>query len=421
MPPKGKRLTTQQLATDVDVRLSKIESVLEKIADRFPEDTTQDDSPSTENRPARPSTSSSPTQRRARSLDSSDQPRNTGTFHSTNPDIASGTQGKSTAAAMNAPHAMPRDSGCLLVRPDPVTPAQRGDPLSEVNNIPAHTPDHGQAATLRQQPSRPTVNITTPSVPGSSDNMNSNPWGTWVDNSRPQTTFALPCHDTFDTDDVQHQVQNILASTAHSLSRGNVKPGTYPFKYITRGPDKHRVPINSVTLSEHLWGIIRMLKDDKVDQMIKPALVSHLEDIIEDSCEFEWAGIRKWSDDVFGMIAEGRFPKGWDSVDRIQMLRMSVSRIANLSAHHKEPYNRRQNASSTHPNYDNNRTHEITRGGPPCMAFNSQAGCQLYPGHLVNGKRMLHICSFCLCNTSAAYNHSEVHCRNKQRFGAQNF
>lgn len=40
-------------------------------------------------------------------------------------------------------------------------------------------------------------------------------------------------------------------------------------------------------------------------------------------------------------------------------------------------------------------------------------GCSLASGHILNGKKMIHVCSFCLFNNSAAHNHAEAHCRNK--------
>lgn len=59
---------------------------------------------------------------------------------------------------------------------------------------------------------------------------------------------------------------------------------------------------------------------------------------------------------------------------------------------------------------------DMLKGGPPCRDFNSTNGCSLPLGHLRAGKKMIHICSFCLNNTSAANPNSEAECRNKLRY-----
>lgn len=75
-----------------------------------------------------------------------------------------------------------------------------------------------------------------------------------------------------DEPELRAQVQQIIKNTAHTHSAGTSRPGSYPFKYVTTGPEKHKVAITSVTLSEHLLGILRMVKDPKIDPMVKPWL-----------------------------------------------------------------------------------------------------------------------------------------------------
>lgn len=121
-------------------------------------------------------------------------------------------------------------------------------------------------------------------------------------------------------DDVERQVQQIMASAATSLTKGNVKTGAFPFKYVYKGSDRRKVAFNSLSLPEHQWGILRMANDPKIDPSIKPCLYNHLEEIIEDCLDFDWeTGVRKWSEQVFSLIGEDRLPRGWHSVARIQM------------------------------------------------------------------------------------------------------
>lgn len=54
------------------------------------------------------------------------------------------------------------------------------------------------------------------------------------------------------------------------------------------------------------------------------------------------------------------------------------------------------------------------RGGPPCANYNSQKGCPLPSGHVHNGKKLMHICAFCLFDSATARPHPEFYCRNRQ-------
>lgn len=130
---------------------------------------------------------------------------------------------------------------------------------------------------------------------------------------------------------------------------------------------------------------------------------------------FQWPAVRRWSEETFSLIAENRLPNGWYSSHRIQLLRVSMSRIDNakinfdtdISAQRRQPPLVQQT--------------DALKGGPPCPAFNSQSGCNQQSGHIVGGRRMLHICSYCLVQCSTGYQHSEATCRNKIKFGKTHF
>lgn len=252
-----------------------------------------------------------------------------------------------------------------------------------------------------------------------------NPWMAWSA-LQPQTTSRFgfdfspassvgnPLYDA----NVDSQVHRILASSVHNLAKGNVQAGVFPFKHVLRGPEKRQAQINSVTLSEHLWGMFRIIDDPKVDNSIKPELMRHMQHIVEDEQEFDWeSGVRRWSEEVFSRVAQNRLPLGWHSRNDIEMLRLTISKVpsAKLPPREAVPVNpapapRRQNQfQQQHTQQD------VLKGGPPCPNYNSSKGCSLPSGHMSNGKKMVHVCSFCLFNTSAANVHSEAHCRNKIR------
>lgn len=164
--------------------------------------------------------------------------------------------------------------------------------------------------------------------------------------------------------------------------------------------------MNSLSISDHCWAIFRIIKDDSVPSEIKPYLVTHIDQVLEDTRNYSWAGaVRPWSNEVFSQVAEGRLSNGWASTHEIQLLRISISqasmaRITTLSDTAKATRQSQQQP------YNNNN--DQLRGGPPCMNFNSAKGCPLQSGHISNGQKLLHICTFCLINSAAARPHSEV-------------
>lgn len=173
--------------------------------------------------------------------------------------------------------------------------------------------------------------------------------------------------------------------------------------------------MNSLSVSDHCWAIFRMVRDETVPAHIKPHLVTHIEQVLEDSRSYNWqSAVRPWSNEVFSRVAEGRLSDGWASYSEIQLLRISISQTstAKLAAS--------SDNQSAFRAPQGNFPSDNLRGGPPCVNFNSQKGCHLPSGHLVNGQKLTHICAFCLFNASVARPHSEFHCRNKQRQGNSN-
>lgn len=163
-----------------------------------------------------------------------------------------------------------------------------------------------------------------------------------------------------------------------------------------------------------------MIRDDKLDPAVRPYLNNHLVEVIEDSCDFEWGNVRRWSEEVFGLIAEDLLPGGWAASSRIQMLRMSMSRLQ-AARQHCEPDNyarlRELHSTQSRSTQQYSQQSDAVKG----HACNSVSGCPLPSGYLSNGKRLKHVCTFCLINSCAAYTHPETQCRNKTESSAHHF
>lgn len=306
------------------------------------------------------------------------------------------------------------------------------------NHTPSHSGHHTRQGTRRHpsecfaEPLHMSTNTAERDLQGTTTSRSHRPvsantesWAAWATahptSMKPRRGF-LPTstHEATLDDSVDSQVKQLLATTVHTLGKGNTQPYDFPYKYILRGPEKVKAAINSVTLPEHLWGIFRIIHDPKTAPDIKPCLMVHIEQIVEDAREFEWElGVRRWSEEVFSRIAERRLTDGWHDYEEIQRMRMVISQSKPFTVRSQQQYQPREGYTKKHPN-QSQANQDIMKGGPPCPDYNSTNGCPLNSGHIKNGKRLVHVCSFCLLNTSAANNHPEIFCRNKVRLTGSN-
>lgn len=237
--------------------------------------------------------------------------------------------------------------------------------------------------------------------------------------------LPLSSRDFSQNDNIDDQVQHILATMAHHLVKGNRNEKNFPCKYIIKGPDRKPANVNTVSMQEHLWGISRMIRDVAVPRDIKPLLYVHLEEILKDARQYDWpSAVRAWSEECFGQVDEKRL--SWHDTAKIQLLRTSISRTStaklipskDTSVRDNSARPPRQQQQQFYSNYSN---YDMYKGGPPCPEYNSTHGCNAQSGHLVSGRKMMHICSYCLAQTSALNPHPEAYCRNKQRHANYHF
>lgn len=348
-----------------------------------------------------------------------------------------------TAEVQAQVHITPSSSAADAQNKDP-TPSQPPPPPSSVSFI-----DNSQSLPQHQPASRrtpPQLDLTSRignEATALTHNNNSEASPAWIISQAlaskqgpnlsvppPQPTSATGFQ--YD-EEMEAKVNHILTSTAHQLAAGAGKNGIFPHKHVSRGPDRKRPTFNMLSLSEHVWGIFMIIKEKKIPNDIKPCLYNHIQNIMEDTCVFDWpTAVRPWSEEIFSQVDEGRL--SWHDVPTIQMLRMSMSRAAvakidqpvGAPARYPTPQDQSQKNTRQYDRGNSKSTQnqgqvDILKGGPPCDFYNSAQGCTLSSGHFVKGQRMIHVCRYCLYNTSASHQHSEVHCRNKGRFGPQHF
>lgn len=304
------------------------------------------------------------------------------------------TRNKALRPIYNPPEELPRTKTKKAPKKPAAAAGKSQDAIavdtSDVTVIPA-TP--APAPSVRHYQPVPNVNI--PSQLGPNDTaLAMNDWiiGQVQKENTSARAFHLPMSASEMPKDtsLEAQVQQVLLNTATHLAKGNQNKGFYPHNYVTRGPEKKKLGLNSLTLLEHLHGILRMIKDQAVPSNIKPYLYSHLEEVIEDARQYDWVtAVRPWSEEIFTLVSDGSLPEGWASHHKIQMLRMTVSRASTARIIPTAPTSQFNQNRPRQPTQNDN-----LRGGTPCVDFNSQHGCQQPSGHNVNGRKVVHICAF---------------------------
>lgn len=304
-------------------------------------------------------------------------------------------------------------------------------PLTATHAIPDVTTSHSSLAsnTLRPQqhstptPSPPTTQVTTqvniPAPMSVADvnkptNDQNEHWSQWIlraGSLEPTITRPTTIGELNLNDHLQARVTSILQETVTHMSKGN-KIKNFPYEYVLRGHEKRHTSMNSLTLPEHIWGIFAMIKDSNTSNKIKPALLRHIDEIVEDCRDYDWpTAVRRWSEEVFSLVAEGRLPNGWLETGRIQLLRISLSNVSTAKLSNNKELNPRGKGA----NHNSQYASETWRGAPPCTDYNSPTGCSFASGHILNGRKMQHVCANCFENTGATFHHSVVNCRNKNR------
>ena len=99
-------------------------------------------------------------------------------------------------------------------------------------------------------------------------------------------------------------MRSIVESTITNLSQ---RPGKsfFPHSYVFRRDKRLKPQLGELSNSEHCWDIMQIVSDPALPQATKPQVMQHLglEEVLENSREYDWAGVRRWSEECFAPIA----------------------------------------------------------------------------------------------------------------------
>ena len=88
------------------------------------------------------------------------------------------------------------------------------------------------------------------------------------------------------------------------------------------------------TREEYVLGLKRMEAQPSFPAHTLPALSRHQETVAQDNCSLPWETVRRYSEETFTQIADGRLPQGWDDQAAIDILRIEIIAAAGKAPIH---------------------------------------------------------------------------------------
>ena len=127
----------------------------------------------------------------------------------------------------------------------------------------------------------------------------------------PQRRFDLPAslQDLGENPDIDATVTQLLSHTLAPLAAANGRR-LHAHSFVKRGLKKSNTNLGKLTIAEYNTGFMRLMNNSRTARADKPNMFKHLGQLNEDAILYEWRGVRKWSEEVCAMVAEGEL--SWD-------------------------------------------------------------------------------------------------------------
>ena len=96
----------------------------------------------------------------------------------------------------------------------------------------------------------------------------------------------------------------------------------FPYDLIERGDSGKTIKKGESTREEYMLGLIRLMIHPAFPSAdIKP-LTLHIAAVAKDNCKLPWQVVRRYSEETFSQIADGRIPTGWQDITAIINIRV---------------------------------------------------------------------------------------------------
>ena len=197
------------------------------------------------------------------------------------------------------------------------------------------------------------------------------------------------------------------------LKKGSADGFVFPYQLVDRGDLGKKIKKGESTREEYVLGLIRLSKHPKFPAADVQALAAHQAIIARDNCKLPWQLVRRYSEEIFAQIADGRLPGGWSDTGAIDLIRIETIAMSNIGEY--ETTNTKYNSRSAG---DPKKQYDKASMGTPCIVWNKEASncdkAQKGEKHGSGAQTYAHICGFCAYVRRVAANHPEHKCYSKK-------
>ena len=180
---------------------------------------------------------------------------------------------------------------------------------------------------------------------------------------------------------------------------------------VDRGDGGKPIRKGEATREEYVLGLIRLETCPDFPASALEALTAHQADIAQDNCKLPWPIVRRYSEEVFTRIADGRIPRGWQNEVAISNVRLET--IAMSSIQTTEP-------AHTHSKHSKDPRNPYIKDtmGTPCTVWNRDPdACDKAAKGETHGEppqKYAHICGYCANVRQISAAHPEQRCYSKK-------
>ena len=204
-------------------------------------------------------------------------------------------------------------------------------------------------------------------------------------------------------------------STTASRKKGIPHDYVFPYELVDRGEAAHVVKKADATREEYVLGLKRLESHPNFPSHALKALSKHQIQVAQDNCQLPWPVVRRYSEEIFSRIADGRLAAGWHDEAQINAVRLEVIAMAKFNS----------SDASASDNKPQNRSHQDPKNpfdketmGAPCLVWNRDPDkCEKAKrgeSHGSGNQKYAHICGFCAYVRKVVAPHAEQKCYSKR-------
>ena len=213
------------------------------------------------------------------------------------------------------------------------------------------------------------------------------------------------------------QGKNILGTRKKGISPNYI----FPHELVERGDGARPVKRGEATREEYTLALKLMETHPLFPERDLKALSAHQALLAHDNCKAPWHIVRRYSEEIFSRIADGRLPYGWHDKAALAAVRIDAIAMANLQPDDPPPTTSSKPISRFHQ--DPKNPYDKADMGIPCVVWNRdpEACSKVGKGesHGTHPQKYIHICGFCAYVRRIVANHPESKCISKKSRGKQ--